>query len=202
MVSRRDRGTVLIILMMVVFILALGLMVAVPVLETELRREKEEELIFRGGQYVEAIRLFQAKNPGRFPASLKELFEKGFLRKPFPDPMVPSGEWDVVLAPGASARTQAAGSRQVVVAPLAALGSVRDPAILGVVSSSRRASIRLYEEQDRYDKWLFFLGHDPKNPPKIVRLGREGQDEEIEEGEEGAGGETGEDEPGPEDGSE
>jgi type II secretory pathway pseudopilin PulG len=182
MVKRRARGYVLIVLMMVVFLLAIGLTVAVPVLETELRREKEEELIFRGLQYVEAIRLFQAKTPGRFPASLKELTEKGFLRKPFPDPMTPSGEWDIVLAPGASAQTQASGSRQVVVAPQSALGAVRNPVILGVVSASTRASIRLYEEQDRYDKWLFFYGHDPKNPPKVVRLGREGQDEEpVEE---------------------
>jgi type II secretory pathway pseudopilin PulG len=81
MVKREKSGYVLIILMMAVFILALGLTVAVPVLETELRREKEEELIFRGRQYAEAVRLYQAKNPGRFPASLKELLDKGFLRK-------------------------------------------------------------------------------------------------------------------------
>jgi type II secretory pathway pseudopilin PulG len=173
MVKRPERGYVLIMLMMAVLVLAIGLTVAIPVLETELRREKEAELIFRGRQYVEAVRLFQAKNPGRFPASLKELSDEGFLRKPFPDPMTASGEWDVVLEPGGQAGGREGGTRQVLVAPLSALGSVQNPAVLGVVSSSTKASIRLYEEQASYDKWLFFYGHDPRNPPKIVYPGRE-----------------------------
>ncbi len=173
MVKRGDGGYVLIILMVAVFILAIGLMVAVPVLETELRREKEEELIFRGRQYVEAVRLFQTKNPGRFPASLKELLDKGFLRKLYPDPMTASGEWDIVLDPGGQAGTGAGGTRQVLVAPLSALGSVENPIVLGVVSSSTQSSIRQYEGQDRYDRWLFYYGHDPAQQPKIVRLGAE-----------------------------
>jgi type II secretory pathway pseudopilin PulG len=173
MVKRGSRGYVLIILTMVVFILALGLTVAVPVLETELRREKEEELIFRGRQYVEAVRLYQAKNPGRFPTSLKELSDKGFLRKLYPDPMTASGEWDIVLDPGGQAGDEAGGARQVLVAPLAALGSVQNPIVLGVVSSSTKMSIRLYEDQDRYDRWLFYYGHDPASQPKIVHLGQE-----------------------------
>jgi type II secretory pathway pseudopilin PulG len=173
MVKRGKHGYVLIILMMAVFILALGLTVAVPVLETELRREKEEELIFRGRQYVEAVRLYQAKNPGRFPTSLKELADKGFLRKLFADPMTASGEWDVVLAPGGQATAEASGSNEVLVAALSALGSIQNPIVLGVVSSSTKTSIRLYEDQDRYDHWLFYYGHDPATQPKIVHLGRE-----------------------------
>jgi type II secretory pathway pseudopilin PulG len=173
MVKRGKRGYVLIILMMAVFVLALALTVAVPVLETELRREKEEELIFRGRQYVEAVRLFQAKNPGRFPASLKELLDKGFLRKLYPDPMTASGEWDIVLDPGGQAGAEAGETQQVLVAPLSALGSLQNPTVLGVVSSSTRASIRLYEDQDRYDKWLFYYGHDPGKQPKIMHLGGE-----------------------------
>ncbi len=169
MVKRGRRGYVLIILMMAVFILAIGLMVAVPVLETELRREKEEELIFRGRQYVEAVRLYQAKNPGRFPTSLKELLDKGFLRKLYTDPMTSSGEWDIVLEPGGQAA--AGGTRQVLVAPLSALATVQNPIVMGVVSSSTKTSIRMYEDQDRYDKWLFYYGHDPATQPKIVRLG-------------------------------
>jgi type II secretory pathway pseudopilin PulG len=173
MVKRGNRGYVLIILMMAVLVLAIGLTVAVPVLQTQLQREKEEELIFLGRQYVEAVRLFQTKNPGRFPSSLKELAEKRFIRKLYTDPMTPSGEWDLVLVPGGPAETEGEGARPVLVAPLSALGSVPNPAILGVVSSSTRESVRLYEEQDRYDKWLFYYGHDPKNPPKIVHFGRE-----------------------------
>jgi type II secretory pathway pseudopilin PulG len=173
MVKRPDSGYVLIVLMMAVLVLAVGLTVAVPVLETELRREKEEELIFRGRQYVEAVRLFQTNNPGRFPASLKELFDNGYLRKPFTDPMTASGEWDVILDPAGRLESRGGGgTRQVLVVPLSALETVQNPVVLGVVSSSTKTSIRLYEEQGSYDKWLFFYGHDPRNPPKIVYPGR------------------------------
>lgn len=173
MVKRGKHGYVLIILMMVVLVLAVGLTVALPVLETELRREKEEELIFRGRQYVEGVRLYQTKNPGGFPRSLKELLDEGFLRKLYPDPMTASGEWDVVLDPGAQAGAESGGARQVLVAPLSALGSVKNPIVMGVVSSSTRTSIRLYEGQDSYDKWLFYYGHDPSAQPRIVHFGRE-----------------------------
>ena len=101
MVKRGDRGYVLIILMMVVFILAIALTVAVPVLETELRREKEEELIFRGRQYVEAVLkedLFQFRklidqyfqDKGKYPAALQALVEEKYLRSIPVDPLTKS----------------------------------------------------------------------------------------------------------------
>jgi Tfp pilus assembly protein PilE len=58
-----SRGYLVIMLMMAVFVLTLGLLIAVPVWQTELQREKEEELIFRGKQYAEAVRIFVQKNP-------------------------------------------------------------------------------------------------------------------------------------------
>ena len=58
-----DAGYVLIILIMAVLVICLGLIVAVPVWQTEVQREKEEELIFRGRQYVEAVRLFSRRTP-------------------------------------------------------------------------------------------------------------------------------------------
>ena len=65
----RERGYTLLIVMFAIFLLTLGLMLAMPVWQTQIQRELEEELIFRGRQYVEAVRLFQIKNPGTFPAS-------------------------------------------------------------------------------------------------------------------------------------
>lgn len=172
---RTDRGYVLIILMMVVLALILGLTVAVPVLQTELRREKEAELIFRGRQYVEAIRLFQMKNPGTFPSSLKELEEKRLIRKLYKDPMTDSGEWNVVLPLEELGQAGSEGVQKVLVAPESVLPSIRNPMVLGVVSSSTQKSFKLYYDQDSYDKWLFIYGQDPKNPPQIVIYGREEQ---------------------------
>ena len=175
---RTDKGYVLIILMMVVLVLTIGLTVAIPVYQTELQREKEAELIFRGRQYVEAVRLFQIKTPGRFPSSLKELEEKKFIRRLYKDPMTDKGEWNVVLPYGqpgeaGSERRQKGLGRSGKRAPLDS-----GPAILGVVSSSTQKSIKLYYDQDSYDKWLFYYGQDPEKLPTIVYYGQEEKEEE------------------------
>jgi len=198
---KKPRGYILIMLMLMVTVMGIGLMVAVPVWETQLRREKEEELIFRGRQYIEAVRIFQLKNPGRFPKSMDELVEEKCLRRPFKDPMTPEGEWNIILhqegtgmtrgpqAPGPTSpvgRSQSprpgpqpggqggAGfsAQKIMVAPLRALSSVQNPQILGVVSTSTKKSIRIYNDQETYDKWLFFYGQDPKKLPEIVYYGQ------------------------------
>jgi type II secretory pathway pseudopilin PulG len=178
-----DRGFVLIILLMVVFVLTIWLTAALPVWQTQVTREKEEELIFRGLQYVEAIRCYQLKNPGRFPSSMKDLGEGRFLRKPYTDPMSKDGAWNVILNPG----SPSGGVPRIMVAAANELSSIRNPVILGVVSSSAARSIRLYEKQDRYSRWLFYYGHDPEKQPEIIYYGRE-ESEEEPKGEQGGGG--------------
>lgn len=90
------------------FLLALGLMVffiaaTLVVLEqgaTQKRRQREAEAIWRGNQYVRAIRLYFHKT-GRYPRDLDEL-QKGlpqlrFLRQAYKDPTNPSdGAWRFV----------------------------------------------------------------------------------------------------------
>ncbi|MBN2264721.1 MAG: hypothetical protein JW775_02800 [Candidatus Aminicenantes bacterium] len=170
--DRRRPGYVLIILMMAVFVMSLALLVAVPVWQTELQREKEEELIFRGKQYAEAVRIYVQKNPGRFPSSLKELLEKRCLRRPFRDPFGPDGEWNVILASG-RAPTGRETAQQVLIAPERALPAIKNPQILGVVSTSTNRSVKIYNDQETHDRWLFFFGQDPKKPPKVTYYGDE-----------------------------
>lgn len=200
---RRTEGYTLILLMFVLFIMSLGLMVAVPVWQTQIQREKEEELIFRGKQYVEAVRLFQIKKPGAFPKDFEELIEEKCLRKPFKDPMTTHGEWNVVLLyqgqtarRSRSARAARRSSRQrgqgatgettpgtsasiqkVMVAPYSALSSIDNPLIIGVVSASTEKSIRLYNDQESYDQWLFFYSQDQDQMPEIVYYGQEDQED-------------------------
>lgn len=178
----RRAGYVLIILTFAVFLIAIGLLVAVPVLQTEIQREKEEELIFRGKQYAEAVRIFVQKNPGRYPSSLKELLEKKCIRRLFRDPFGPDGQWNVILTTGQAPTGQgptgqAPGGRQsaqeVLVAPERALPAIKNPRILGVVSSSTARSVKIYNDQESHDKWLFYFGQDPKKPPKIVYYGED-----------------------------
>jgi len=168
-------GYVLILLLLILSVLAIGLMAAWPVWQTQIQREKEDELIFRGRQVVEAIRLYQAKNPGRYPRSLKELHEKRFLRKLFKDPMTPSGEWNLILLPGSPGPAAGGASQQVLLVPQAALASIAAPQIIGVASSSRRSSIKVYNDAQSYDQWLFYYGQDPRVRPEIIRVGKPGR---------------------------
>lgn len=191
----RSSGYVLIMLLFVITAMAIGLMVAVPVWQTQIQREKEEELIFRGNQYVEAVRIFQSKKPGTFPSTLEELVKEKCIRRLYKDPMNPEGTWNVVLlpttapttapgaAPGRRSRQPAVKppaqgpgpsftAQKVLVAPVRALSSIRNAQILGVVSSSTKKSFRVYHSEESYDRWFFFYGYGPDNPPEIEYYGR------------------------------
>jgi type II secretory pathway pseudopilin PulG len=167
----RKKGYILIILMVAVFIMAIGFLVAVPIWKTQLQREKEEELIFRGKQYVEAVRLFQLKYPGSFPKSFEELLEDKCLRKMYKDPMTKNGEWDVIVPYGGASRRREGAIQKIMVVPQSALSSIDSPRIIGVVSSSPAKSIKIYFDQETYDKWLFYYGFDPEKMPEIVYFG-------------------------------
>jgi type II secretory pathway pseudopilin PulG len=199
---RKSDGYTILLLMFVVFVMSIGLMIAVPVWQTQIQREKEEELIFRGKQYVEAIRLFQSKRPGAFPKDFEELIEEKCLRKLFEDPMSPDGKWNIILMSqgpasrgrrqptrrttrdsrtrGQTARQRSARStfsvQRVLIAPQAALSAIDNPQIIGVVSASAQESIKIYNDQKSYDLWLFFYGQDPKKLPEIIYYGQEEKD--------------------------
>ncbi len=186
----QNQGYIMIMLVILLTVLSIGLMVAVPVWQTQIQREKEEELIFRGRQYVEAVRLYQLKNPGRFPKTLRVLAEKKCIRKLYRDPMSSHGEWNIILhqeggrttgvQPTVRAREGGAPAGQprafspqrVLIAPPQALNSMQNPQILGVVSSSTKKSIKIYNNQESYDKWLFFYGQDPNKLPEITIFGQ------------------------------
>ena len=97
--------------MLLVFITAMGifLTVALPNVSTEIQRDQEAELIFRGEAIAQAIRLYRGKTGG-YPLSLEELtkIRPRILRKLYQDPMTLNGphegEWDLITAvsPGAS----------------------------------------------------------------------------------------------------
>jgi type II secretory pathway pseudopilin PulG len=87
-------------LLMVVFMAALMIIAAAAIqinFLTQGRREKEEELIWRGQQYARGVRLFYRKN-GRFPTSLDNLIKPGigvrYMRKAYKEPMnTVDGSW-------------------------------------------------------------------------------------------------------------
>jgi type II secretory pathway pseudopilin PulG len=172
--KRKDEGYVLIILMFAVLVMSLGFLVAAPIWKTQIQREKEEELIFRGKQYVEAVRLYQIKNPGKYPEDIETLVEEKFLRRQFKDPMTENGEWGIIIVqqgmqarqstmagpqqrrrqqqqPGGRGQSRGGGSIQkLMVVPQKVVESLKGARIIGVVSLSKENSIRIYNNETTY----------------------------------------------------
>lgn len=85
----RQRGYILLILLLFVALLSIGLTVAVRKIEFQVKRDREEELIHRGVQYSRAVRRY-FKKFGRYPTRIEDLESTNnmrFLRKRYKDPM-------------------------------------------------------------------------------------------------------------------
>jgi type II secretory pathway pseudopilin PulG len=93
----RDSGYILLGITIALVILGISLVAAVPLWQKAVQREREQELIFRGYQYMQAIERYQRKYPGAYPPSVDVLVEQKFLRKAYKDPMGgKDGEWNVL----------------------------------------------------------------------------------------------------------
>ena len=100
-----EGGYSMVILIMAVMAITAMTAVALPTWTSIGQREREEELIHRGLQYAEAIRVFQRRF-GRYPVRLKELIEvkPRCIRQLYPDPMNEEGEWGLIFATGGNRR--------------------------------------------------------------------------------------------------
>ena len=80
--------------MLVATTLAIGLSV-----KTEAKRQREEEMIWRGKQYIRGIKLYVRKHQGQFPTSVDDLTKAGpgnvyVMRQAYKDPMnKEDGSW-------------------------------------------------------------------------------------------------------------
>jgi len=96
-----ESGYALLLAIFLVATLLLVTAVATPNVLTQGRRQKEEEMIWRGNQYIRGVRLFFRKN-GRYPQSLEQLTTVGadnvhFLRKAYAEPMnTGDGSWRLI----------------------------------------------------------------------------------------------------------
>ena len=170
---RREAGYNLVILMVAVTVMNIAVAAAIPLWRTAIKREKEEELIFRGFQYAEGIRTFQRRF-GRQPVRLEELIEvkPRCMRKLWVDPMTGKRDWVPVrvVMPGAVDPNAPPGGKPD---PDDADGRPEDEPegggggfgtpdggaglgpIRGVRSRSRDESIKTLFNQNRYDQWQF-----------------------------------------------
>jgi type II secretory pathway pseudopilin PulG len=173
-------------------ILAILIMGVAPSIATIMKREREQELLFRGKQYARAIALFQRRY-GRFPNELKELYENRprTIRKLFKEPICNCKDWHAIyqnapdaVAPGlpGSGLSGAPGGGQVppTLTPTPGVfGPAEQPKsvgpIVGVRSNVHEEALSEWRGQKFYDEWRFIMGDADRDTggalnPNTVRL--------------------------------
>jgi len=138
-----NRGFILVMLLVFITSMGIFLTMALPMVSTEIQRDQEAELIFRGEAIARAIRLYKAKTGG-YPLSLEDLTKvrPRIIRKLYQDPMTRQGphegEWDLITAvqPGAS-------------------GDKTGLPIVGVKSFSQKDSFAVYRDKTLISDWTF-----------------------------------------------
>lgn len=132
----REAGYNLVALIVLLVVINIAVAAAMPLWSSVVRRDQESELLFRGWQYAEAIRVFKARF-GRNPVSLEEMVEvrPRCLRQLWTDPVSESGEWELLLAAsgqqlvtGEGQEEARPGQGQVVAGGRAPGGRLRQPA--------------------------------------------------------------------------
>jgi type II secretory pathway pseudopilin PulG len=96
-------GLLIVVALMGIVLAATGL-----VWHTEMRREKERELLFAGEQFRRAIAAYYDRSPGekKWPGKIEDLLQdrrfpttQRYLRRVYADPMTGSAEWGLVKGP-------------------------------------------------------------------------------------------------------
>jgi hypothetical protein len=179
-IHKNERGYALAVLMVFTTVLLVGLTTAEINWQQAMQREREEELIFRGKQYMRAIMLWKRKFPGPAtnplwgPTSIDALLNTNnfhFLRKRWKDPMTNSDQWRIIRVGGQGAGLaggKVQGAPSFGPSPTASttgsgsnlLGS-KDSGqssllpILGVASSSEKESLKTVNGRNKYSEWEF-----------------------------------------------
>jgi len=169
-VVKRAAGYTIIVCVMAVTVLSIAVAIALPLISGQIKREKEAELVFRGLQYAEAIRVFQRRF-GRPPATLQELLDTRprSIRRLWKDPMTESGEWvllvnspqggrrrDATRPPGPEGEEGGEGGAEEI-DPQSPEGRTQVPVgpIVGVRSRSDDQGMRTFFDSESYNSWRF-----------------------------------------------
>lgn len=165
----RGGGYTLVALLVGMTVASILIAAVLPLASAQAQREKEAELIFRGLQYAEGIRVFRRRF-GRYPNSLKELLEvkPRSVRRLWTDPMTKDGEWEIVSLEGTPVAQAPVGGGTGRPAPTPTpkptpspfksppgAGGDRTGPVMGVYSKSTERGYRLWEGREAYNEWRF-----------------------------------------------
>lgn len=97
MMNGNKKGYILTATIVMVVILSISMAMIAEKWTYVVKREKENELLFRGEQYAQAIRRFYLTHK-RYPFKLEELVESypRCIRKLYPEPFSKDGEWGII----------------------------------------------------------------------------------------------------------
>jgi len=173
----RQRGYNLVMLIMAVTVLNIMVAISLPMWSEVIQRDREEELISRGFQYVEAIRVFQNRFQ-RLPVRLEELVEvkPRCIRRLWKDPLTDGGNF-VPLHPDQQGnmppQPPAPDGQEPPPDPNQGDSEGPDPGslnpggtpkgpvsvgpIVGVRSSSTKKSFLVFTGKEHYNEWRFTL---------------------------------------------
>jgi len=218
--------------LVLIAIMSIFMAMSVPIWDRIKQRENEDELVFRGTEYIEAIGRYHQKF-NSYPPDVKTLYDQKFLRKLYKDPMTKSGEWkvlhpDSLVQTGVAGQIEQPGVSKPIEQPGVSkpddqdktkdnkdkkpqdnsesqspglkevdkdqddegtdeMGSDADQGIrddlkevslgpvVGVVSRSKKSSLRIYNGQSTYNKWVFaFVPQQAQQPPPGPKPGDKG----------------------------
>lgn len=94
----QQSGYVLMVLLITLTLAIIALTAVAPSIVTQIRRQREEELMHRGTAYARAIKRYYKKF-GRYPTRIEELEDTNnlrFLRKRYKDPITGSDQWRLI----------------------------------------------------------------------------------------------------------
>ena len=143
-----QRGFTLVAMLIATAIIGLGLAAVGEVWSKARQREKEQELLFVGNQFRQAIADYYERSPGgakQYPRELQDLLQdrryattQRYLRRIYADPMTGKPDWGLIQAP--------------------------EGGIMGVYSQSRESPVKSagfawfnpgFENAPTYGQWQF-----------------------------------------------
>jgi type II secretory pathway pseudopilin PulG len=163
----REAGYNMVMLVVAITVLNIMVAVALPLMSTQIQREKEEELVFRGFQYAEAIRLFHQRFQHN-PTKLEQLLEvkPRCIRQLWKDPMTKDGKWGLIFQGQGTPITNDVDNHPKGNPDPNDPKDPKDPGtakgdelavgpIVGVYSKSSKKSFLVLYGRTRYDEWRF-----------------------------------------------